>query len=348
MATMKDVAKLAGVSTSTVSHVMNQTRFVSEDIAKRVQDVARALNYRGPSAVARSLKTCRTNTIGMLVTTSTNPFYAEVVRGVEQACYQRGYNLILCNTEGDVQRLKRSLATLVERRVDGLIMMCAMLEGDDAKVYKRLNNLPVVVMDWGEADFPCDRIQGNSRKGGQLATRYLLDKGHRGIGCITGPRIRQQADLRYQGFADAMQAAGQAINPDWVVESNFESDGGQRAFTEMYARAGHDKAKLPSALFVCNDMMAIGVLHAAQQHGVKVPQGLSVIGYDDIHLARYMTPALTTIHQSKGKLGAEAVSALLARLQDPQLAPQFMDIEPSVVERDSVQFLGSVISASGF
>ncbi|MGI2258852.1 substrate-binding domain-containing protein [Shewanella sp. GXUN23E] len=342
MATMKDVAKLAGVSTSTVSHVMNQTRFVSEDIAKRVQDAASTLNYRGPSAVARSLKTCRTNTIGMLVTTSTNPFYAEVVRGVEQACYQRGYNLILCNTEGDVQRLKRSLATLVERRVDGLIMMCAMLEGEDAKVYERLNNLPVVVMDWGEADFPCDRIQGHSRKGGQLATQYLIDKGHRDIGCITGPRNRQQADLRYQGFADAMLAAGQVINPDWVVESNFESDGGLQAFTELFSRVGQDKSQLPSALFVCNDMMAIGVLHAAQHAGIRVPDELSIIGYDDIHLARYLNPALTTIHQSKGKLGAEAVSALLARLQNPQLAPQFMDIEPSVVERDSVRMFAQI------
>ncbi|MCL1035842.1 substrate-binding domain-containing protein [Shewanella submarina] len=339
MATMKDVAKLAGVSTSTVSHVMNQTRFVSEDIAKRVQDAARELNYSGPSAVARSLKTCRTNTIGMLVTTSANPFYAEVVRGVEQACYQQGYNLILCNTEGDVQRLKRSLSTLVERRVDGLIMMCAMLEGEDAAVYERLKKLPVVVMDWGEADFPCDRIQGHSRKGGQLATQYLLDKGHRHIGCITGPRNRQQADLRYQGFADAMTDAGLRVNPDWVIESNFESDGGKAAFASLFANVEHDKTRLPSALFVCNDMMAIGVLHAAQNAGIKVPQELSIIGYDDIHLARYMNPALTTIHQSKGKLGAEAVNALLARLQDPTLAPQFMDIEPSVVERDSVQVL---------
>lgn len=331
MATMKDVAKLANVSTSTVSHVMNGTRFVSEDIAKRVQAAAQQLNYHGPSAVARSLKQNRTKTIGMLVTTSTNPFYAEVVRSVEQACYQQGYNLILCNTEGDAQRLKRSLTTLIERRVDGLIMMCAMLEGEDALLYRRLDALPVVVMDWGQVDFPCDKIQGHSRQGGILATQYLIDNGHTQIGCITGPRNRQQADLRYQGFVDAMQAANLVINPDWVVEGNFETEGGKAAFAQLQA-AG----ELPSALFVCNDMMAIGVLHEAQRIGLQIPEQLSVIGYDNIQLAKYMTPALTSIHQSKARLGAAAVNALIARLNDPSLPPQFMDIEPRVTERASV------------
>ncbi|GIU49219.1 LacI family transcriptional regulator [Shewanella sairae] len=331
MATMKDVAKLASVSTSTVSHVMNGTRFVSDDIAKRVQDAALQLNYHGPSAVARSLKQNCTKTIGMLVTTSTNPFYAEVVRSVEQACYQQGYNLILCNTEGDAQRLKRSLTTLIERRVDGLIMMCAMLEGDDALLYRRLGGLPVVVMDWGQVDFSCDKIQGHSRQGGILATQYLIDNGHTQIGCITGPRNRQQADLRYQGFVDAMAAANLPINPAWVIESNFETEGGKAAFAQLQA-----KGELPSALFVCNDMMAIGVLHEAQRTGVQIPQQLSVIGYDNIQLAKFMTPALTSIHQSKARLGAAAVNALIARLHDPSLPPQFMDIEPRVTERASV------------
>ncbi|WP_028767722.1 substrate-binding domain-containing protein [Shewanella fidelis] len=331
MATMKDVAKLASVSTSTVSHVINGTRFVSDDIAKRVQDAAQQLNYHGPSAVARSLKQNCTKTIGMLVTTSTNPFYAEVVQSVEQACYQQGYNLILCNTEGDAQRLKRSLSTLIERRVDGLIMMCAMLEGDDAQIYRRLGGLPVVVMDWGEVDFSCDRIQGHSRQGGILATQYLIDNGHSEIGCITGPRNRQQANLRYQGFVDAMNAANLPINPAWVIEANFETEGGKAAFAKLQAQG-----ELPSALFVCNDMMAIGVLHEAQRSGVQIPQQLSVIGYDNIQLAKFMTPALTSIHQSKARLGAAAVNALIARLHEPHLPPQFMDIEPRVTERASV------------
>lgn len=129
MATMKDIARLAGVSTSTVSHVINKTRFVSEEIAERVNNAAKELHYFAPSALARSLKVNRTNTLGMLVTTSTNPFFGEVVKGVERSCFLQGYNLILCNTEGDNERMKSSINTLLQKRVDGLILMCSSLEG---------------------------------------------------------------------------------------------------------------------------------------------------------------------------------------------------------------------------
>ncbi|EBR0130545.1 transcriptional repressor PurR, partial [Salmonella enterica subsp. enterica serovar Ajiobo] len=128
MATMKDVARLAGVSTSTVSHVINNNRFVSDGVRKKVNDAIAELNY-APSALARSLKMNRTNTIGMLVTTSNNPFYAEVVRGVERSCYERGYSLILCNTEGDHKRMNSSLETLLQKRVDGLLLMCTEIKG---------------------------------------------------------------------------------------------------------------------------------------------------------------------------------------------------------------------------
>ena len=132
---MKDVARVAGVSTSTVSHVINKNRFVSESIIKRVNEAIDALNY-APSALARSLKMNRTNTLGMLLTASNNPFYAEVVRGVERSCYERGYSLILCNTEGDLNRMDHSLETLLQKRVDGLLMMCSEVQGPspDSKI----------------------------------------------------------------------------------------------------------------------------------------------------------------------------------------------------------------------
>ncbi len=150
MATMKDIAKLAGVSTSTVSHVINKTRFVSEEISERVNSAAKELNYYAPSALARSLKVKRTRTIGMLVTTSTNPFFGEVVKGVERSCYQQNYNLILCNTEGDNQRMKASIDTLLQKRVDGLLLMCSTLEGESIAGLERCPDIPIVVMDWGQ------------------------------------------------------------------------------------------------------------------------------------------------------------------------------------------------------
>ncbi|MES1310660.1 substrate-binding domain-containing protein [Vibrio cholerae] len=330
MATMKDIARLAGVSTSTVSHVINKSRFVSDEIAERVNNAAQQLNY-APSALARSLKMNRTKTIGMLVTTSTNPFFGEVVKGVERSCYHQGYNLILCNTEGDNQRMKASINTLLQKRVDGLLLMCSTLEGERLDVFDRYPDIPIVVMDWGPILFASDKIQDNSLQGGYMAAKHLIECGHKEIGCITGPLIRHQAQMRYEGYKRALAEAGIAINPDWLVESDFECEGGYQAFEKLYQRG-----KLPSALFVSNDMMAMGVIQAASQRGLRVPDDLSLIGYDDVHIAKFMTPALTTIHQPKYRLGKAAVDTLLYRLENPDTTAQVVQLEPTLVVRSSV------------
>ncbi|EOW9419067.1 substrate-binding domain-containing protein [Vibrio cholerae] len=334
MATMKDIARLAGVSTSTVSHVINKSRFVSDEIAERVNNAAQQLNY-APSALARSLKMNRTKTIGMLVTTSTNPFFGEVVKGVERSCYHQGYNLILCNTEGDNQRMKASINTLLQKRVDGLLLMCSTLEGERLDVFDRYPDIPIVVMDWGPILFASDKIQDNSLQGGYIAAKHLIESGHKEIGCITGPLIRHQAQMRYEGYKRALAEAGIAINPDWIVESDFECEGGYQAFEKLYQRG-----KLPSALFVSNDMMAMGVIQAASQRGLRVPDDLSLIGYDDVHIAKFMTPALTTIHQPKYRLGKAAVDTLLYRLENPDTTAQVVQLEPTLVVRNSVRKLG--------
>ncbi|EEN99733.1 substrate-binding domain-containing protein [Vibrio cholerae] len=330
MATMKDIARLAGVSTSTVSHVINKSRFVSDEIAERVNNAAQQLNY-APSALARSLKMNRTKTIGMLVTTSTNPFFGEVVKGVERSCYHQGYNLILCNTEGDNQRMKASINTLLQKRVDGLLLMCSTLEGERLDVFDRYPDIPIVVMDWGPILFASDKIQDNSLQGGYMAAKHLIECGHKEIGCITGPLIRHQAQMRYEGYKRALAEAGIAINPDWIVESDFECEGGYQAFEKLYQRG-----KLPSALFVSNDMMAMGVIQAASQRGLRVPDDLSLIGYDDVHIAKFMTPALTTIHQPKYRLGKAAIDTLLYRLENPDTTAQVVQLEPTLVVRSSV------------
>ncbi|WP_305374351.1 substrate-binding domain-containing protein [Photobacterium leiognathi] len=336
MATMKDVAKLAGVSTSTVSHVINKTRFVSEEISERVNKAAKELNYYAPSALARSFKVNRTKTIGMLVTTSTNPFFGEVVKGVERSCYQQGYSLILCNTEGDHQRMHESINTLLQKRVDGLILMCATLEGEHFDIFEHYADIPVVVMDWGPMQFTSDKIQDNSLRGGYMAAKYLIDAGHSEIGCITGPLDRIQAEMRYNGYLQAMDEAGFSVEPSWVVEADFECEGGYNAFSQLYANG-----TLPSALVVANDMMAMGVINAANELGIQIPEQLSIIGYDDIHIAKFMSPSLTTIHQPKYRLGQAAVETLLTRLDEPETAPRIIELEPTLVERNSVKSLRS-------
>ncbi|ARR47691.1 transcriptional repressor PurR [Vibrio campbellii] len=334
MATMKDIAKLAGVSTSTVSHVINKTRFVSEEISERVNNAAKELNYYAPSALARSLKVNRTKTIGMLVTTSTNPFFGEVVKGVERSCYHKGYSLILCNTEGDNERMRESINTLLQKRVDGLILMCSSLEGERIDVFERYPDIPVVVMDWGPMLFTSDKIQDNSLRGGYLAAKYLIDCGHKEVGCITGPLIKHQAQMRYEGYKRAMLEAELEFNANWIVESDFECEGGYQAFKKMVERG-----PLPSSIFVSNDMMAMGVINAANELGIKIPEQLSIIGYDDIHIAKFMSPSLTTIHQPKYRLGQAAVETLLRKLDEKSDEAQVVQLEPTLVERNSVRLL---------
>lgn len=330
MATMKDIAKLAGVSTSTVSHVINKSRFVSEEISERVNQAAQELNYT-PSALARSLKVNRTKTIGMLVTTSTNPFFGEVVKGVERSCYQQGYSLILCNTEGDNQRMRESIITLLQKRVDGLILMCSSLEGERIDVFDKYPDIPVVVMDWGPMLFTSDKIQDNSLRGGYMAAKHLIEAGHKHIGCITGPLVKHQAQMRYEGYKRALNESNLEFNANWIIEADFECEGGYSAFNAMF-----DKGPLPTALFVSNDMMAMGVINAANEKGIKIPEQLSIIGYDDIQISKFMTPALTTIHQPKYRLGKAAVEALLNKLDGGQTDSQVVQLEPTLIERNTV------------
>jgi LacI family transcriptional regulator len=332
MATMKDIAKLAKVSTSTVSHVINKTRFVSEDIATRVTQAAKSLNYHAPSVLARSLKTNRTNTIGLVMSNATNPFFSEVVKGVERSCYQAGYNLILCHTEGSLARVQHSIDTLIQRKVDGLILLCAE-EIDEANfdTLERLNELPLVMMDWSFNALNCDKIQDNSRVGGYLAAQFLIDKGHTQIGFISGPHSKYQTQMRFEGFSDAMQKANLPIEQKWLYEGDFECESGYQALITL-AKQG----ELPSAFFVANDMMAMGMINAAHELGIKIPEQLSLIGYDDILIAKYMTPALTTVHQPKFRLGKAAVDALINRINNANTKASLVALTPRVVERQSV------------
>jgi LacI family transcriptional regulator len=333
MATIKDVAKRVGVSTSTVSHVLNKTRYVSEDITQRVRLAVEELNYM-PSALARSLKIKNTRTFGMLVTTSVNPFFAEVVKGVERRCYEQGYNLLLCNTEGDLKRLNFNIDMLLQKQVDGLLLMSDDLSKQDLDIFSRHKPVPTVVLDGGKINFPCDKIQDSSRNGGYLATQYLISKGHREIGCISGPRDKQAASERFAGYLQAMNEAGLDIDSDLHAFANFECEGGKQAFEGILATG-----KMPSAIFVCNDMMAMGVINTANKHGISVPDDLSIIGYDDISLAKFITPSLTTIHQPKFNLGRKAFDTLLDRIQSGRNTNVEIHLEATLVERDSVKTL---------
>ncbi len=326
---MKDVARLAGVSTSTVSHVINKDRFVSDAIRVRVEDAVRTLNY-APSALARSLKLNQTRTIGMLITASSNPFYSELVRGVERSCFERGYSLVLCNTEGDEQRMNRNLETLLQKRVDGLLLLCTETHQPSPAIMTRYPAIPTVMMDWSPFDGDSDVIQDNSLLGGDIATRHLIEKGFTRIACVTGPLDKTPARLRLEGYRAAMQRAGLPVPEGYEVIGDFEFGGGLRAMQSLLALP-----EPPQAVFMGNDAMAVGAYQALYQAGLRIPQDIALVGYDDIELARYMTPPLTTIHQPKDELGELAIDVLIHRMAQPELQQQRLQLTPVLMERGS-------------
>ncbi|EPE3196143.1 ribose operon transcriptional repressor RbsR [Cronobacter malonaticus] len=326
---MKDVARLAGVSTSTVSHVINKDRFVSEAIRLRVEDAIRTLNY-APSALARSLKLNQTRTIGMLITASSNPFFSELVRGVERSCFERGYSLVLCNTDGDEQRMNRNLETLLQKRVDGLLLLCTETHQPSPAIMKRYPAIPTVMMDWSPFDGGSDVIQDNSLLGGDIATRYLIDKGYTRIACVTGPLDKTPARLRLEGYRTAMQRAGLPVAEGYEVIGDFEFAGGLRAMQSLLALP-----EPPQAVFMGNDAMVVGAYQALYQAGLRIPQDIALVGYDDIELASYMTPPLTTIHQPKDELGELAIDVLIHRMAQPELQQQRLQLTPVLTVRGS-------------
>ncbi len=326
---MKDVARLAGVSTSTVSHVINKDRFVSEAIIEKVEAAIKTLNY-APSALARSLKLKQTRTIGMLITASSNPFYSELVRGVERSCFERGYSLVLCNTEGDEQRMNRNLEMLMQKRVDGLLLLCTETHQPSLEIIRRYPSIPTVMMDWSPFEGDSDLIQDNSLLGGDMATQYLIDKGHRRIACITGPLDKTPARLRLEGYREAMFRSGLSVPAGYEVIADFEFGGGFDAMQKLLAHAAP-----PDAVFIGNDAMAVGAYQALYQAGLRIPQDMAIVGYDDIELARYMTPPLTTIHQPKDELGELAIDVLINRMAEPELIQQRLQLTPELMARGS-------------
>ncbi|MBV8380336.1 MAG: LacI family DNA-binding transcriptional regulator [Paucibacter sp.] len=328
MSTIKDVAALAGVSFTTVSHVLNETRPVSAEARARVLAAVEEIGYL-PSAVARSLRKSETKIVGVLVPNVQNPFFAELVCGVEACCRQAGYSVLICNSDNDPRHQQDYMRTLLEKRVDGLLLSSA---GDDealARIFK-MARVPAVTVDRLVPGVRGDRVSVNNQEGARLAVEHLISLGHRRIACISGPREFEVSRERVEGWRRALADAGIEADESLVVERDFSSPGGYAATRELL-RGGHGI----TAVFASNDMMAVGALRAAAELGVRLPQQLSVIGFDDIELSRYVFPALSTAGVSIRELGAEAGRVLIGRIENSTAALRDIQLTPSLVVRES-------------
>ncbi|ANJ55332.1 LacI family transcriptional regulator [Pseudomonas silesiensis] len=336
MATIKDVAALAGISYTTVSHVVNKTRPVSEEVRVKVEAAIKTLDYV-PSAVARSLKAKTTATIGLLVPNSLNPYFAELARGIEDYCERNGYCVILCNSDDNPDKQRSYLRVLLEKRIDGLIVASA---GGDAGLAQGLAGVrtPMVIVDRGLEGVDADLVRIDHEYGAYLATRHLLELGHRDIATIGGPANTSVAQMRLAGYCRALQEAGVTVPRERMLESDFTSTGGYDAAAILLAK------NPPSAIFAGNDMIGIGVLRAAAERNIRVPTELSVIGFDDIQISRYVYPALTTVGQSILQLGEMAAEVLLRRIATPAMATDQRIVTPSIVLRESTAPLAGVFS----
>jgi len=328
MSTIKDVAQHAQVSVATVSHVINDTRFVSEATRVRVQEAIEALRYV-PSALARSLKSNRTHTVGMMIPNSSNPYFAEIIRGIEDTFYEAGFNVILCNSDDDPIKQGNYVRLLTEKQVDGLIVMSS---GSDVELLDTLRaaRMPQVVVDREIDDLAADLVEVNHEAGGFLATQHLLKLGHRRIGCIAGPLGLSSARERVQGYRRALGEAGVTVDDRLIRGADFTSAGGLAAMTSLL-----DSARRPTAVFASNDLMAIGAICAAAQRGLRIPQDVSVVGFDDIALAAHSNPPLTSVVQPKHQTGQLAAQLLLERIADPSRALQRTILQPSLLVRQS-------------
>ncbi|MNJ51426.1 HTH-type transcriptional repressor PurR [compost metagenome] len=311
-----------------MSHVLNKTRPVSEQVRLKVEAAIAELDYV-PSAVARSLKARSTATIGLLVPNSVNPYFAELARGIEDGCERKGYCVILCNSDDNPQKQRSYLRVLLEKRIDGLIVASV---GEDSDLLDSLAAVrtPMVIVDRALEGVEADIVRIDHEQGAYLATRHLLDLGHRDIACIGGPDNTSVAQLRLAGFERALAEAGVAVAPERILSSDFTSLGGYAAAARLL------EGERPTAIFAGNDMIGIGVLRAAAERNICVPSELSVIGFDDIQLSRYVFPALTTVGQSIRELGESAAALLLSRIAQPlRGAPEQRIVAPKIVLRES-------------
>lgn len=332
MATISQVAERAGVSVTTVSHVINETRFVSGAVRERVQQAMDELGYR-PNALARSLRRGETHTLGLILPDSSNPFFAEVAQNIEVAAFEQGYNVILCNAQGAPSKERLYLDVLQKRQVDGLILLSTGEDGESLSQALH-RDIPIVMLDRDLPAADADVVLVDNRLGAVVATNHLLELGHRRIGCISGPSHINPSARRVSGYLDSLAGAGIAFDETLVVRGDFHPESGRAGAHALLSRPDR-----PSAIFACNDLMAIGAVRAACELGLNVPEDVSFVGFDDIQLASYITPPLTTVVQPKAGMARTAVQLLFERMADRSLPARRHVLSPTLVTRASSRAL---------
>jgi len=330
MTTIREVARHAGVSSTTVSHVINETRFVSDDVRQRVLAAMQELDYR-PNVLARSLRRGETCTLGLILPDSANPFFAEMARAVELSAHDQGYSVVFCNTEDDPDKEERYVEVLINKQIDGLIFIAA---GDHSASISPLRNHipPLVLVDRDLLDVPFSTVLADNYQGGCLAAQHLLACGYQRMAIIAGPSNLTPSAQRVTGFLEGLRQAGLNCPPERIIHGDFHPSSGYRAAQDLLS-SPHP----PDGIFACNDLMAIGALRAAMESGLTIPDNLGIVGFDDIELAAYASPPLTTIAQPKLEMAQQAVVLLLEQISDSSLPARRLILPTGLIQRQSTR-----------
>lgn len=325
---IKDIAREAGVSTATVSHVINKTKYVTDETRERVQQAIKKFNYH-PNAHAQMLALGKSKIIGLLVSDISNPFFPEIIKSVEAAVFEKGYNLILLNTNYDAERAVEYVHRLIQMKVAGILLMTAEFDQaliDEAKRKKT----SIVFHDLGVVGEKMSNVILDYAVGIEEAVQHLVSLGHKNIAHIAGSHEIHSGRVREQAFIDAMNKHFPKGKPPKIYEGDFRFDGGRRAAHQML-----QEKDVPTAVVVANDMMALGAMQEFRAAGLNVPQDISIVGFDDIAFAALAEPPLTTVCSPRVEIGRRAVEALMLTIDHPHQQGMEVRIPTYLLKRNS-------------
>lgn len=328
MVSIKDVARLAGVSPTTVSRVINGTGATSSQTTQRVLKAIEALGYQ-PNLLARSLRVQRSKLLGFLVIDIESPVFARLAKHIEDAATRKGYNLILCNVGENPKKEKEYLEVLIQRQVEGIIFSRV---SDESLLYKtpQLSRIPYVVLDRNLEREEAPTVKLDNYRAGALAAEHFVSLGHRYMACITGPLKIKICRERLEGFTETAQKKGIPAENLFVVEGNFKIDGGKTGMEKILALP-HP----PTAIFCMNDLMALGAISAIRERGSSIPEDFSIIGLDNTILSEYSYPPLTTVAQPFDQMAKEAINLLLKLIGGKKVRKKEILLPPKLLVRAS-------------
>ncbi len=333
MVTIKDVAKLARVSPSTVSRVISDSKQISDETKKRVKKAMKELGYH-PNMIARSLITKSSQTLGLIMSRSTetafsSPFFSEVIRGISKVVQNHQYSLLLATAENYKEEAKQCMKMIMEKRVDGVILLASRVN-DDLIEKLSLDNYPFVVVGRSPAGERIYSVNNDNIKAGYSVVRHLLNLGHRQIAFLNGPKEYIFCRDRYEGFMMAFREFGLEIEPAYIIETDLQQESGYFYTKQLLALN-----KPPTAIFAIDDMMALGAYRAIKENNLKIPDDIAVVGFNNDHFTSLVSPPLTTIQIPIYEMGINAAEMMMDLLSGKAVVPQQRILSSELIIRDS-------------